>query len=85
MIESFTGNQFSAEAILANINHPRNAFNVEMNARDKFDGLGWGIGATIVDGQVKGLIVPQTIRGLKFKCNRPNTCIAKWLQILVEQ
>ena len=31
MIESFTGNQLSAGAILENINHPRDAFDVERN------------------------------------------------------
>jgi hypothetical protein len=59
MIESFTGNQFSAEDFIENINHPRNAFLVQSDAHWFFDAPKWGIEATIVDGQVNGLMVPQ--------------------------
>jgi hypothetical protein len=55
MIEAFTGNQLSAGAIRENINHPRNAFNVERNAHDRFEQLNWGIEATHANGQVNGL------------------------------
>jgi hypothetical protein len=61
MIETFTGNQFSAGTILANINHPRNAFHVQADAHDKFDMLKWGIEAIHADGKVNGLMVSRTI------------------------
>ena len=52
MIESFTGKAISAQTILGNINHPRNAFNAQSDAHDKFDQLAWGIEAIAADGQV---------------------------------
>jgi len=41
----------SAATVLENINHPRNAFNVETNAHDSFDALKWGIEAIQAEGQ----------------------------------
>jgi hypothetical protein len=81
MIESFTGNKLSAGAILENINHPRNAFNVERNAHDRFEQLNWGIEATHVNGQVNGFD-GSAARSLNFECNRPDTDIARWLRLL---
>jgi len=47
-LETFTG-QHLTEEVKLNINHPCNAFNVESNAHDTFDGLAWGIEA-VPDG-----------------------------------
>jgi hypothetical protein len=52
MIETFTGNEISAEKVLDNVNHPRNAFNIQGDAHDSFDALTWGIQAVSADGQV---------------------------------
>jgi hypothetical protein len=52
MIEAFTGETVSTRTILDNINHPRNAFNVETNAHESFDKLMWGIEAIDYNGQV---------------------------------
>ena len=56
----------SAATVLENINHPRNAFNVESNAHDSFDALRWGIEAIQADGQVNSFIAPQTIQPLNY-------------------
>ena len=55
VIEAFTGNMLSAKTILDNINHPRNAFNVEANAHNSFSKLTWGIEAVDYGGQVRSV------------------------------
>lgn len=55
-----------AATVLENINHPRNALNLETNAHDSFDALQWGIEATQAEGQVNGFIAPQTIQPLNY-------------------
>ena len=58
-LESFTGGQVTAEHILKNINHPRNAIHLQTDTHLYFDGLYSGIEATTGDarGEVKGLMV----------------------------
>ncbi len=49
----FTGSALDAQTIRDNINHPRNALNLEGNAHDSMDKhLAWGIEATSSGGQV---------------------------------
>jgi len=38
-----------------NINHPCNAFNVELNARESFDKLAWGIEAVKEGNEVSDI------------------------------
>jgi hypothetical protein len=47
VIEAFTGKKTGAETILNNINHLRNAFNLENNAHERFYELTWGIEAVL--------------------------------------
>ncbi|KAF8338494.1 hypothetical protein F5887DRAFT_983104 [Amanita rubescens] len=53
-IEMFTGSALDAQTIHDNINHPRNALNLETNAHDSMDKhLAWGIEAISSGGQYK--------------------------------
>ena len=61
-LESFTGGRVTAEHIIDNINHPRNAINLQSDAYLDFDNLGWGIeaiagNAANAEGEVNRLIV----------------------------
>jgi hypothetical protein len=57
-IERFTGCQITAEHVSANINDPRNVFNVQADAHEFYDNLSWGIKAQIQpDGTVSKTIV----------------------------
>ena len=52
-IEMFTGSALNAQTIHDNINHPRNALNLQGDADDSMDKhLAWGIEAISSDGQV---------------------------------
>ena len=52
-IELFTDSTLDAQTILDNINHPRNALNLESNAHDSMDKyLAWGIEAIPSGDQV---------------------------------
>jgi len=52
-IEMFTGSALDGKTIHDNINHPRNALNLESNAHDSMDkSLAWGIEAISSGGQV---------------------------------
>jgi hypothetical protein len=44
-LETFTGREVMAQVVLANINHPSNAFNAQSDAHESFDQLAWGIEA----------------------------------------
>jgi hypothetical protein len=59
MIEAFTGTTVSTRTILDNINHPRNTFNVQTDARDSFHKLMWGIEAVEDNGRVNNF--PQAL------------------------
>lgn len=60
MIERFTGKVFTADQIIRDINHPRNAFNVEMATHTFYDDLSWGIEAVVQpDGMVCSIFVGE--------------------------
>ncbi|KAI6122895.1 hypothetical protein EDD16DRAFT_1569460 [Pisolithus croceorrhizus] len=53
-IETFSGFALDAETLQSHLNHPRNALNLESNARDIMDKhMGWGIEAIFSDDQWK--------------------------------
>jgi hypothetical protein len=52
-IESFTGSALDAQFVLQNINHPRNALNLQNDAHDMMDKyMAWGIEAKHEDNKV---------------------------------
>jgi hypothetical protein len=53
-IEMFTGREVTADIVLALINNPANAINIETNAHHAMDKrLAWGIEAKSVDNEVR--------------------------------
>ena len=54
----FTGSTLSAQTVIDNINHPRNALNLENNTHDSMDRhLAWGIEAISFGDQVSFFFV----------------------------